>query len=877
MALASGAHLGPYEIVALIGAGGMGEVYRAKDERLGREVAIKVLPAAFSADANRLSRFQHEARAASALNHPNILAIYDVGTQDGSPYLVSELLEGDTLRHKLGGGGISSRKAVEYASQIARGLGAAHEKGIVHRDLKPENLFVTKDAHVKILDFGLAKLIQPEVSASKLSVAPTASRQTEPGVVMGTAMYMSPEQVRGESVDHRSDVFALGAILYEMLSGKRPFAGNSSVEIMNAILKDEPADLSESNSNVSPGLARVVQRCMDKDPAQRFQSARDLSFALEAVSGTSESRAASFAAARKPRTTRELATLAAAIAATALAVIFAIGYFHRTPQTQPLIRASILLPSGYTVDALSLSPDGRQIAFVAENDRGMDLFVQSLDSLSARQLAPVVSAVPTIFWSPDSRFIAFSTNGKLKKIAASGGSAQTICDAPDARGGSWSPNGIILISPRQQDGLYSVSSEGGTPTPVTHLDPLHHFITHRFPYFLPDGRHFLSYEGGEEKEQGIFVGSLDNSETKLVLKNDTRGMLAQNQLLFVREETLMAQHFNLKTLTLEGEARTIADHVFSNIVGHVSFFAASENGMLVYVNPPPLRTHLIWLDRQGKQIGEIPGLDNVDTVRLSHDGRKILMNRYEVQSQKSDVWIYDMERANGTRFTFNPGFISTFVWSWDDKWVFYGALRGGGSEIVQKLSNGAGEEKVLIQSRYDLQPRDVSPDGRFLIYSERNPGTSFDLMVLPLSSGQKPYPFVQTAFLEDFGRFSPDGKWVAFASEKSGRLEVYVRPFDHPEQSEWQVSTSGGNAPNWRNDGKELYFGSQGKLTAVEVKPGPTFQAGIPQTLYAMSPKRVSRDVSPDGQRSLFVDAVDDQQAVSPIRLVTNWTAALKQ
>ncbi|HET6267968.1 MAG TPA: protein kinase [Acidobacteriota bacterium] len=877
MPLPSGARLGPYEIVGLLGVGGMGEVYRAKDARLGREVAIKVLPATYSSDANRLNRFQHEARAASALNHPNILAIYDIGTQDGSPYLVSELLEGETLRHKVGS--LSSRKAVEYASQIARGLGAAHEKGIVHRDLKPENLFITKDGHVKILDFGLAKLIQPEVAASKMTEAPTASRQTEPGVVMGTVGYMSPEQVRAESVDHRSDVFTLGAILYEILSGKRPFAGSSGIEVMNAILKEEPADLSESNSSISPGLSRVVNRCMEKDPRQRFQSARDLSFALEAVSGSSESRAASLGAARKPRSFRELLTLLAAIAFAALALFFGIGYFHRSPEPQRILRASIVAPSGYSFNGASLSPDGNQLAFLAQNkEQQVHLWVQSLENGSTKQLVRFETFTPyQPIWSPDSRFIAFFADGKLKKILATGGSEQTICDAEEPRGGTWSQNGTILLARGPEEGLSSVSSDGGTPVQVTHVDRAKHEVSHRFPSFLPDGRHFLFFKVADEKQQGIFVGSLDGGETKLVLNNETRGLFANNELLFVREGALMAQSFDLNRLSLSGSAKVIADKVlFTNIL-RLSAFSVSANGQLIYVTRPLQQTRVIWQDRQAMKNGEFPGLGNVNGANFSHDGRRILVSRLDEISQAEDLWIYDAERASSTRSTFTPGQYFNAVWSRDDKQYLFARYKSGSTQILRKLSDSSSEERLILEAPYFVSPNDWSPDGQFMIFQRRDPETGMDLMVLRLADKAKPSPFVQTPFNEGQAQFSPDGKWVAFRSDKSGRGEIYVRPFENPEGNEWQVSTSGGNSPTWRNDGQELLYINQGKVMSAAIKPGTTFQAEIPRPIYTIPPNVDDVIPFPDGQRFLLTITTEDPDASRVLTLVDNWPALLKQ
>src|SRR5262245_3170560 len=570
MTRATDKQLGPYEILSPLGAGGMGEVWRARDTRLNREVAIKVLPVSFATDADRLRRFEQEARATSALNHPNILTIYDIGAQDGAPFIVSELLDGAELRAQLEQGALSARRALEYAQQITAGLAAAHEKGIVHRDLKPENLFITTDGRVKILDFGLAKLRPPQADGADTD-APTQKKITEPGVVMGTVGYMSPEQVRGQETDHRSDIFAFGMILYEMLSGQRAFHRASAIEVMNAILKEEPPELGETNTKVNPQLEKLVRRCLEKQPERRFQTAYDLGFAIESLSTPSGSRLESATALPVGTDSRRIshwlgqARLAWIVAAALLLgmVGFAWAYVARQPASDVRVfRTSILPPEKSSFGHIAVSPDGRHLAFTAATGGLVQLWVRALDSGEARALAGTQDALMP-FWSPDSRFIGFFANGRLMKIEVTGGPVQTLCDAPGPFGGVWSRDGVILFG-RLAVGLLRISATGGEVTQVTTFDRSRQEIAYSDPTFLPDGRHFLySIHSGQKETRGVYLGSLDETLKRQLLDDitvikymaavpgDTAGVAGW--LVFGRDGALLARPFDARRLEFTGE------------------------------------------------------------------------------------------------------------------------------------------------------------------------------------------------------------------------------------------------------------------------------------------------------------------------------------
>ena len=881
-----GQQLGPYKILSMLGSGGMGEVYRASDSRLGREVAIKVLPSEFSADADRIGRFRQEARAVGQLNHPNILAIYDVNTHEGSPYLVSELLEGETLRDRLRRKALSPQKALGYAVQMARGLAAAHEKGIVHRDLKPENLFITRTDGVKILDFGLAKLTQRKLDASQLTTATTNPVATEPGVVMGTVGYMSPEQVRGEVADHRSDIFAFGAILYEMLSGKRAFQGNSTVETMNAILQEEPSPLAEIGGSILPGLERVVRHCLEKNRERRYQSAQDLAFNLEVLSAPSDSVPTHLTLDTARAKRRQwLAWLVAAILFLA-AIPFVVAYFQRTPTEVRAVRFAVHPPEKTTFDGpnLSISPDGRHLAFQATDASGKRLlWVRPLESLSAQPL-PGSDEGTYPFWSPDSRFVGFFAEGKLKKIELSGGSPQTLCDVPLGWGGTWNRDGVILFTANFYGTLYRVSAAGGEPSAVTTLDSSRQENAHLMPQFLPDGRHFLYLARSAQKQHtAIYVGSLDSKDTQRLVGTEFNAAYAPPRyLIFVREGMLMAQPFDAKALQLGGEPFPVTQHVTQDI--SYAPFSASENGVLVYWGGVQIKnTQLVWLDRGGKRLGPVGPPGYYRMPRLSPDETRVAVENLDPQTGRGDIWLLDLARGTSSPFTFDPADDAQPIWSPDGSRIVFRSQRGGSYTFYQKFSNGTGQEEVLLQQNDFMRPEDWSPDGRFIAYATMavdDPETLADLWLLPLSGERKPIPYLQTEFSQHEARFSPDGRWIAYRSDESGKMEIYVESFPAPS-GKAHVSTQGGVNPSWRRDGKELfYLALDQKLMAVEVKPGSTFQAGVPWALFQT---RVSGEVgsskhytvTKDGQRFLVNMPVEGATS-NPITVVLNWVEELK-
>ena len=896
MTIAAGSRLGPYEIIAPVGAGGMGEVYRARDTRLGRDVAVKVLPSSYADNKDRLQRFEQEACAAGALNHPNILSIYDVGTHDGSPYVVSELLEGQTLRERLNGSVLPSRKAIDYARQIAHGLAAAHEKGILHRDLKPENLFLTKDERVKILDFGLAKLTGAADAQAQTEI-PTRRIDTDPGVVMGTVGYMSPEQLQGKAVDHRSDIFSFGAIFYEMLSNRRAFHGGSAAETMSAILKEDPPDLSETNKNVAPALERVVHHCLEKNREARFHSASDLAFALEALSGaTSISGQTATAIAplwERPQRRERLVWIGVtALLGFALlaALPFVIAHFRSTPAIENHATRFFVFPpekSTLVGGGQHISPDGLRLVYVANSADGKRLlWTRPLDSLTAQPL-PGTEDAANPFWSPDGRFVGFFAAGsKLKKIEFAGGPAQTLTDVQGSGGGTWNHDGVIVFARSFGDRLYRVPATGGSSSPVTSLDESRKETAHLWPYFLPDGRHFLYLARGVQKENtGIYVGALDSNERKLLVNADSSAVYAPpGFLLFLRERTLMAQAFDANKLQVTGEAFPIAEQVGFNAVTGRAFFSASETGVLSFLSSNAPNTQLAWFDRGGKQLAAI-GTPAADTgLRLSPDEKRLAVSRLDLQAGSADIWLIDLARNNPSRFTFDPANEGSPTWSPDGSHIIFASNRGGMANMYQRLSNGTGNDELLLKLSEPSGPHDWSPDGRFILFGVLSPKTGSDLWLLPLFGDQKPAPFIQTEFSETQGRFSPDGRWIAYASNESGPFQVYVQSFP-TSGGKWQVSTGGGAQPQWRRDGKELfYLAPDRKLMAAEVNgAGPTFVAGVLKPLFEAHVNSIFPGagnatyyaVTGDGQRFLVNTLVGDSTPV-PLTIVLNWTAGLK-
>ena len=886
MRIAPGARLGRYEIRSKIGEGGMGEVYRAFDPQVNREVAKKDLPAGLSADKDRLARFEQEAQTAGALNHPNILVIHHIDTHDGAPYIVSELLEGETLRERMGGVALPQRKAIDYGLQIAHGLAAAHEKGIVHRDLKPENLFITKDGRLKILDFGLAKLSGAADGTRSQTEVPTRRVNTEPGMVMGTIGYMSPEQLRGQPADHRSDIFSFGAILYEMLSGRRAFRGESTADTISAILREDPPDLSGTNPSINPALERVVNHCLEKNPEERFHSARDLAFAVEALSGNAAASTSAATVLRSlpppKRKTRELIAWSAAGLFLLAALVLGWLYFRRPAVVEPTISFVVALPKdAVEVTTPVISPDGRTLVFVATSSGKRSLYLRSFASLEAQPL-PGTDDARSPFWSPDSRFIGFFTNNKLKKIEASGGPVQTLCDAHSAYGGTWNAEGVILIS-LDTKGINRVPAGGGTPTPILRLDESRKELAQAWPFFLPDGKHFLYQSwSGRSDDSSIFVAALDGSDRKLLLKADSSPVYAApGYLLFSRGTVLTGQSFDARTLKLSGEPFPVTEQIGVNYSNSYSNVSVSQNGAMVFLRGDVLNRRLVWFDRSGKQQETVGPPGEVNDIVLARDGKRLAMQR--IDGGNSDIWLMVLARGVPSRFTFDAAIDDNPVWSPDGNQIVFSSGAANADvniNLYRRVSNGVGTPELLLKSDLTKEATDWSSDGRFVVFQLYDPKTSSDIWVLPLFSDGKPYPFLQTEFEEAEGFFSPDGHWLACTSNESGRAEVYVQTFPQTG-GKWLISSGGGAQPHWRSDGNELFYVAPDRtLMSVDVNAAATFETSAPKPLFATqvsaynSPNRYV--VSVDGQRFL-VNSPAGEVNQTPITVVLNWTSGLKR
>ena len=882
----TGQTLGPYEVLAKLGEGGMGEVYRARDTRLGRDVAIKVLPPS-TTDEARLQRFEQEARATAALNHPNILAVFDVGRAERGPFIVSELLEGESLREALARGPIPMRKAIDYAVQIARGLAAAHDKGIVHRDLKPDNLFVTAGGHVKILDFGLAKLAEPEPALSGQSVLPTTPPPTTPGVVLGTVGYMAPEQVRGGRADHRADLFAFGAILYEMLTGGQPFARDTAPETMTAILRDEPRELAAGSIPI--GLQRIIGRCLEKEASARFQSAGDLAFALEALSFATESAgAAPIAVSRSSARLWSIVGGVAAIVALAAAVAV---YLRPTADAPRRVRLSIQPPEGWRVDPegppgipLSLSPDGRVFAGIARRQDGQSrIWVRPLDTLEARMLDGTEDAA-TLFWSPDSKSIAFLSRGGLKRVDIAGGAPAKLTDVVTGNlaGGTWTQRGDILLGSAQ--GILRIPATGGAAK--TAIPTAEGEAFYSLPIMLPGGTHALFTAGvGDEVRGGarrrLVAASLESGERTVVLDTDQYVApiaVARGQLLFVRANAILAQPFDVDRLTLSGEAVQLADRVRQFSDRPYAFATATETGVLAFVPTTPVDLHqLAWFDRMGRQIASVGDQANYANLELSFDDRQAIVAVLDPARRTRDIWLLDLARGMRTRFTFDPGEERTAIWSpTGDEIVFNAQRKATERDLFVRASNGSGTEQTLLADGISKDAMSWTPDGRFLLYRASGK-TGNDIWVLPV--GGKPYPFIATPAQENYGRFSPDGRWVAYTSNESGVDEIYVAPFPGPG-GKFQVSSAGGTLPRWRGDGREIFYVAPDRtVTAVPVD-GTTagFRVGAPTGLFRAPVETLvgyQYAVARDGQRFL-VNTVGNQSAPT-VTVETDWPSLLKR
>jgi Tol biopolymer transport system component len=884
MALTSGAKLGPYEIQAPLGAGGMGEVYRAKDMRLGRDVALKILPESFAREIDRLRRFEQEARAVAALNHPNILAIHDIGQHEGLPFLVSELLDGESLRATLDRGALPQRKAIEYGVQITHGLAAAHEKGIVHRDLKPENIFVTKDGRIKILDFGLAKLAQK--AGAEPDEMTLTSANTAAGMVMGTASYMAPEQVRGEAADPRTDIFAFGAVLYEMLSGERAFRRDTAAETMTAVLKDDPPDLSTQSSDsahlISPALERIVRRCLEKSPEQRFQSARDLSFALSALSGTEASTAV-----RARAATRRISVLPWLVAALVLvAVATATWFAARRPQPTPRMQFALAVPDEMNISHMALSRDGTIVVFVSpeENSAMPMLYVQHVGSSSVT-LLPGSQGASYPFLSPDGAYVGFFANGKLQKMAIAGGAPQVLGTALAGRGGSWGSKGVIIYAADAQSPLQRINADGTGMAPVTLGIRTKEDQSHRWPVFLSDGDHFLFWAGNfsnskDDRLSGIYASSLEGKERKLVvLCHSSFGFDAHNLYYADEQRQLVRMAFDASAATVSGSTVVVANLVGFQPSTYWSAFEVAQNGTLIYnTEVGAAQSVLTWVDRSGKDLGRIGDPAVVANPTLSPDGSRVAVDISDEKANNVDVWIESTTGAGNSRFTFDPSEEVVAVWSRDGETLAYRNAAGDGPTLLLKPATGLEHERkrftLPTTSMDDIIPNSWSLDNQQILFTHQI--TSGEYLELIPAAGGEPTRFLTSKGSETNGQISPEGKWVAYASDESGVWEIYVTSFPGAA-GKWQVSRGGGSEPRWRGDGKEIfYIAPSGMLMAVPVNGEGIFATGTPAPLFQVhgrapisSTDVFTYDVAKDGKRFL-VNRYVKPGHVPPLTILLN-------
>ena len=895
MTLTAGAKLGPYEIQSPAGAGGMGEVYRARDTRLERIVAIKILPSHLSSNPEAKQRFDREARAISSLNHPNICTLYDVGHQDGIDYLVMEFLEGETLADRLVRGPLPVEQMLKCGIEICEGLEKAHCSGVTHRDLKPGNVMLTK-VGAKLMDFGLAKPCSPSgAAASGLTLtSPVVSRPlTQEGMVVGTFQYMSPEQIEGQEADARSDIFALGSVLYEMATGKRAFEGKTTTSVIAAILERNPPPISDVQPMFPRVLDRVVKTCLAKDPDERWQSVRDLRTNLQWIE---EGNGAVTASASKRNPWRERASWMLALAFLGALAFFAAARY-RVPSSGELVRFLVNPPekavfSGapsitVSVPQFALSPDGRALVFVASSSGASpELWLRSIDQVTARSL-PGTEGARFPFWSPDSRWLGFFAEGKLKKIPVAGGPAQVLADAEDAFGGAWGPDGTILFS-QTNTSIFRVSSGGGTVSLMTNLDSIQK--AHRWPQFLPDGRHFLFHvQGGDPKQRGIYVGSLDGGIQKFLLHTESSAVYAwPGYLLYVDGDTLLGQAFDNAHLELRGEPFTVAEPV-GRSTGFNIGASASGTGTLAYAAAMLQRGRLTWFSRAGNPLNSVGVEGDYPDFRLSPNGETLAVSLVDPKAWNPDVWLIDLVRGGPSRFTVGSALSAASVWSPDGTRIVFRTNRNGQTELYAKSAGGGGNEEAVLtyetqhaagMDSPNLVGSDWSPDGRYIIGSVPQQSTGEDLWLVPLSGDKKPFRFLGPPSDQIHANFSPDGRFVAYTSNESGRFQVYVQTFPLSNRK-WQVSTDGGYEPRWRADGREIYYLSDDrKLMAVAVGAGPSF--AVPKVLFqtrvpeGVSSRRTHYVPSRDGQRFLINTQTADASP-NPITVVLNWQAELKK
>ncbi len=906
-----------YKILEKLGEGGMGEVYKAQDTKLDRFVALKFLPSTMTASEADKARFVQEAKAASALNHTNVCTIYDIQEYEDSRgekkiFIVMEYVDGETLRDTKKN--LSVKQVLEIGAQAAEGLAAAHEKGIVHRDIKPENIMLRKDGRVQIMDFGLAKL----------HAGTEASRLTKAGTTMGTVGYMSPEQVQGQDVDHRSDIFSLGVVLYELFAGESPFKGVHETAILYEIVNVDPEPISVRKEGMDPELDRILFECLEKDKDERYQSARELAKDLKRIKRDSTRQRQSRISSARPSFTQDgnvsgsrsgmkidtgamnltdapaersfrrllynpkVFWSGSGILLIALAVLLAISFFGKTANEIQEIKATILPPQGATIvntlgSNVTISPGGRYVSFVGADSSGTTkLWIRPTNSLTARPLTNVTrEAYP--FWSPDDKYIAYFDNHKLMKISLNEGTSLPICEAPSGRGGTWNQDGIILFAPNPTGGLYKVPSSGGTAEAVIKSDTT--TLSLRWPHFLPDGKHFLyssqNSQSGSSPSDEIFVGSLNDTTGQPIVHVSSNSQYANGYIFYVRQSILLAQRFGAGGLKLSGDAMPVAENLQYYDIRISGTFSVSTAGTIIYQENNPDNERAVLFDIKGTVARPLFNRKVFTFARFSPDGKKIAFDSFDPAEKNIDVWTYDIQRNVTTRLTFEPAVDFAPTWTPHGKQIAYSSNPGNGSfNTYIKNSDGSGQATILLKSSYNNIASDFSSDGKYILltgvgFADKNSG--FDLIVMPRTGVNAPTKYLATDFNEQAGKFSPNMRWVAYASDESGKFQTYIAPFG-TGSGKWQISIDGGVVPFWMDNGKKVfYFTNDNKILGVDVnESGSSLSPGRPYVVFS-SALTISRlfDINKSGT-TVLVAIPNNKSTPSPITLITNWSEETK-
>ena len=910
-----------YKILEKLGEGGMGEVYKAQDTKLDRFVALKFLPSQLTATEEEKARFIQEAKAASAMNHPNVCTIYSIEENNNQLFIVMEYIEGTTLRDNKQV--LSEKKILEIAAQAADGLGAAHEKGIVHRDIKPENIMIRKDGIVQVMDFGLAKLFSGN----------NVSRLTKVGTTMGTMGYMSPEQVQGLDVDHRTDIFSLGVVLYELLAGEAPFKGMHETAIMYEIVNVDPPPISTIKEGIDPQLDEIILECLEKDRDERCQSAKELARNLRKLkrgsSGGKTSRiynvnskgynvrtgpAASISSTdsgfvgsypgegklKKLLSNKHI--LWSLVGILTITIFFLLFFFVlNKPEIIPLeTKTSILPPEKIVYDNsignnIAISPNGKFIAFVGKDSTSNNkLWVRPVNSLTARILTEAnLGSYP--FWSPDNKFIAYFFNDKLMKVSLEAGTSLPVCDVPNGRGGSWSKNGYIIIAPDAYGGLYKVNSSGGKLEQVVKTDTTDTGLSLRWPYFLPDGEHFVymqrAYGSGSSAQDGIYAASLDGKTNKLLINSASTVQFSDGYLFYVRQSILFAHAFDPGDFELKGEGIPLAENLQFYPIRNSGSFSVSQNSSLVFQKSNILTEKIVSIDKSGKIVSTFftkpTGIGELSKALLSNDESKIVYDLYNQAEDNVDLWIYDIKRNVNTRLTFNHAIDGVPVWNADGSKIYFSSNRTSPSQsssnfnLFVKNTNGSGNEEVVFTSDYDKYLSDISPDDHYLLISSVNntkKRTGWDIEMLPLTGEKKPIEFLSTNFYEYNAKFSPNMKWIAYQSDESGKYQIYIAPFDG-KSGKWQISVEGGTDPKFVQNGKKVYFISlNNKIMSVDLnESATTISPGEPREIFSHQTENISNvyDFYQSGDKVIAGISLGDDAYV-PITFVTNWQKELE-